>query len=320
MFRHPYLDGADAPPALAEIGLPDLPLLARGKVREIYDLGDRLLIVATDRLSAFDVIMQEPIPGKGIVLSSLSAFWFERLGTIVPNHFLADDPDAWPSELRSQRERLAGRSMLVKRARRLDVECVVRGYLAGSGWAEYRREGTLAGESLPSGILEAGRLPEARFTPTTKEASGHDQPLTRAQLADRLGAELARELEEQSIRLYCAAHDYALERGIIVADTKFEFGLLDGELIQIDEALTPDSSRFWPVASHRPGSTPPSLDKQPVRDHLERLGWDKLPPPPALSDDVVQETAARYLEAFKRLTGPSDGTGELFGWECSGSL
>jgi phosphoribosylaminoimidazole-succinocarboxamide synthase len=304
MYRHPYLDGADPPPALAEIGLTELPLLARGKVREIYDLGDRLLIVATDRLSAFDVVMREPIPGKGIVLSTLSAFWFEQLGGIVPNHFLSDDPDALPPALQAHRERLAGRAMLVRRCQRLDVECVVRGYLAGSGWAEYRQYGTLAGESLPTGLLEAGQLPEARFTPTTKEAEDHDRPLTRAQLADQIGSELARELEEKSIALYTSAHDYALERGIVVADTKFEFGLLDGQVVQIDEALTPDSSRFWPVVEYRPGSSPPSLDKQPVRDHLDATGWDKRPPPPPLAEAVVRETAERYREAFRRLTSP----------------
>jgi phosphoribosylaminoimidazole-succinocarboxamide synthase len=194
--------------------------------------------------------------------------------------------------------------MLVKRAQRLDVECVVRGYLAGSGRAENRRQGPLAGESLPAGLLEASQLPEARFTPTTKAAEGHDQPLTRAELANQIGADLARTLEEESIALYGAAHDYARERGVIVADTKFEFGLLDGEVILIDEALTPDSSRFWPVDSHQPGSTPPSLDKQPVRDYLEATGWDKHPPPPPLAQTVVQATAERYLDAFQRLTGP----------------
>ena len=305
MFRHPYLDGAVAPAALDQIGLTELPLLARGKVREIYDLDDRLLIVATDRLSAFDVIMREPIPGKGIVLSSLSAFWFERLGSIVPNHFLSDDPDSLPAELQTHRDRLAGRAMLVKRCQRLDVECVVRGYLAGSGWDEYRRHGTLAGEPLPPGLLEAAPLPEPRFTPTTKEAEGHDRPLTRAELANSIGAELAGLLEAKSIALYTAAYEYALARGIVVADTKFEFGLLDGELVQIDEALTPDSSRFWPVDGYRPGATPPSLDKQPVRDHLEATDWDKRPPPPPLAAMVVQETAERYREAFRRLTAPS---------------
>jgi phosphoribosylaminoimidazole-succinocarboxamide synthase len=304
MYRHPYLRGGAAPLALGEVNLTELPLLARGKVREIYDLGDRLLIVATDRLSAFDVVMREPIPGKGIVLSSLSAFWFERLGAIVPNHLLSDDPGALPAELAQHRDLLAGRAMLVKRCERLDVECVVRGYLAGSGWAEYRQHGSLAGESMPSGLDEASRLPEARFTPTTKEAEGHDQPLTRAQLADRIGQGLADLLEAKSLALYRAAHDYALERGIIVADTKFEFGLLDGQLLQIDESLTPDSSRFWPAESYRPGTSPPSLDKQPVRDHLEALGWNKRPPPPTLADSVVRETSARYREAFRRLTEP----------------
>jgi phosphoribosylaminoimidazole-succinocarboxamide synthase len=305
MYRHPFLDGGCAPTASGEINLAEIPLLARGKVREIYDLGDQLLIVATDRLSAFDVVMREPIPGKGIVLSTLSAFWLEQLGQIVPNHFLTDDPDAWPAALRPQRGRLAGRAMLVRRCERLDVECVVRGYLAGSGWAEYRRHGTLAGEPLPPDLVEASLLPEARFTPTTKEAEGHDQPLTRPELANRIGRELATLLEEKSILLYSAAHDYALERGIIVADTKFEFGLLDGQLVQIDESLTPDSSRFWPVDGYRPGSSPPSLDKQPVRDHLEVTGWDKLPPPPALAESVVRETSERYREAFRRLTGPA---------------
>jgi phosphoribosylaminoimidazole-succinocarboxamide synthase len=304
MYRHPYLQGGAAPPALTEIGLTEIPLLAQGKVREIYDLGDRLLIVATDRLSAFDVIMQEPIPGKGIVLSSLSTFWFETLGQIVPNHFISDNPDDWPPELSAHRDQLAGRAMLVKRCQRLDVECVVRGYLAGSGWAEYRRSGTLASEPMPAGLLEGSRLPEVRFTPTTKAAEGHDQPLTRAQLADQIGKDLAGRLEALSIALYSRAHDYALERGIIVADTKFEFGLLDGELVQIDESLTPDSSRFWPVDEYQPGRTPPSLDKQPVRDHLDATDWDKRPPPPPLSDAVIRETSERYREAFRRLTGP----------------
>jgi phosphoribosylaminoimidazole-succinocarboxamide synthase len=304
LFRHPFLDGGDAPPALSEIGLIDLPLLASGKVREVYEVWpDRLLFVATDRLSAFDVVMGEPIPGKGIVLSTLSAFWFELLGEIVPNHLISDDPDDWPPELRRHRERLAGRAMLVKRCQRLDVECVVRGYLAGSGWAEYRRGGTLAGEPVAPGLLEASRLPEPRFTPTTKEAEGHDRPLTRAELADRIGAELAHTLEAKSLALYEAARAYALERGIVVADTKFEFGLLDGEVVQIDESLTPDSSRFWPLSGTGRGPTPPSLHKQPVRDHLDATGWDKRPPPPALSEQVVRETSERYREAFRRLVG-----------------
>ncbi len=301
MYRHPFLDGAAAPPALSEIGLTDVPLIGQGKVREIYDLGENLLFVSTDRLSAFDVVMREPIPGKGIVLSSLSAFWFEMLRDLVPNHFVTDDPELFPQEIAHLGERLAGRAMIVKKCQRIDAECVVRGYLAGSGWAEYRQHGTLAGEPLPPGILEAGKLPKLRFTPSTKEAEGHDQPLTRAQLADRIGQELATTLEEKSIALYSAAHEYALKRGIIVADTKFEFGLLNGEVVLIDEALTPDSSRFWPLDGYVPGSTPPSLDKQPIRDALDATGWNKQPPPPPLSEAVVLETSNRYREAFQRL-------------------
>jgi phosphoribosylaminoimidazole-succinocarboxamide synthase len=305
MYRHPFLEGASAPATLAEVDLPGLPMLARGKVRSLYDLGDELLLVASDRLSAFDVILQEPIPGKGIVLSSISAFWFEQLGGLVPNHLISDDPATWPPELAEHADVLAGRAMLVRKCQRLDVECVVRGYLAGSGWTEYRRAGTLAGEPLSVGLVEADRLPEPRFTPTTKEAEGHDQPLTRQELANQLGSELARRLERSSLALYEAAHAHALAHGIIVADTKFEFGLLDGELLQIDESLTPDSSRFWPVDQYRPGSTPPSLDKQPVRDLLEAMGWDKQSPPPPLTPAVVQETSERYREAFRRLATAS---------------
>lgn len=312
MYIHPYLrDGAgpavEAPPGLADVPGVPLPLVARGKVRDVYALDDFLLIVASDRLSAFDVVLREPIPGKGIVLSTMSAFWFERLGGVVPNHLVTDDPGRWPPPLQQAGDRLAGRAMLVHRCARIDVECVVRGYLAGSGWAEYRQHGTLAGEPLPPGLREAERLPEPRFTPSTKEAEGHDRPLTRAELRDMIGAELAATLEEQSLALYVAAHAYALERGIIVADTKFEFGWLggqEGQLLQIDESLTPDSSRFWPLDGYWPGASPPSLDKQPVRDYLDATGWDKRPPAPPLPERVVRETAARYREAFLRLTAP----------------
>ncbi|MCC6176425.1 MAG: phosphoribosylaminoimidazolesuccinocarboxamide synthase [Chloroflexi bacterium] len=305
MIRHPFLDGGEAPPPLGEIGLPELPLLARGKVREIYDLGNRLLLVATDRVSAFDVILPEPIPGKGIVLSSLSAFWFERFRDVVPNHFLSDDPADWPPEVKPHADRLLGRAMLVQRCQRLDVECVVRGYLAGSGWAEYRQQGTLAGEPLPAGLVEAARLPEPRFTPSTKAAKGHDEPITRRHLAEMVGQTLAAHLEELSLLLYRRAHEYALARGIILADTKFEFGLLGDRVLQIDESLTPDSSRFWPAVDYRPGRTPPSLDKQPIRDLLDASGWDRRPPPPHLSAAVVHETSERYREAFRRLAGSS---------------
>lgn len=303
--RHPFLTGGEAPPGAYEVPIPTLNRVSSGKVREIYDLDDQLLLVATDRLSAFDVVMREPIPGKGIVLSTLSAFWFGLLAEIVPNHFVTDDVRAFPASVADLRDVLCGRAMVVKKCDPIRVECVVRGYLAGSGWAEYRRHGTLAGEALPPGLLEASKLPEVRFTPTTKAEEGHDQPMTRAEMANTLGQELASLLEAKSIALYAAAHEYALARGIVVADTKFEFGLLDGQVVQIDESLTPDSSRFWPLDAYRPGSSPPSLDKQPVRDHLERTGWNKLPPPPPLAASVVRETSERYREAFQRLTATS---------------
>ena len=304
MIAHPFIHSvAAAPPAVARLELPGLPLFARGKVREMYDLGEHLLMVATDRLSAFDVVLDEPIPGKGIVLSALSAFWFRRFGGPVPNHFVSDDPEAWPEVVRPFADVLRGRALLVRRCRRVDVECVVRGYLAGAGWAEYRRDGTLGGVPLPSGLREADRLPEPRFTPTTKAEEGHDRPLEHGELVELVGSELAAELERRSLELYTMGAEHARERGVIVADTKFEFGLLDGQLLQIDECLTPDSSRFWPADSHEPGQTPPSLDKQPIRDYLERLGWDKRPPPPPLPPKVVAATTERYREALVRLTG-----------------
>src|SRR5436190_13849531 len=261
MYLHPFLSGAEPPPTLSDVPV-DLPLIARGKVRSLYEVNDLLLVVASDRLSAFDVVLRQPIPGKGIVLSTMSAFWFELLGDVVPNHFVSDDPDLWPQGVIPGADRLAGRAMLVRRCERIDAECVVRGYLAGQGWNEYRRHGTLAGEPLPPGLQEADRLPEPRFTPSTKESEGHDRPLTRVELADMIGSEEAVLLERQSLALYAAAHEHALARGIIIADTKFEFGWCDGELLQIDESLTPDSSRFWPLDRYRPGRTPPSLDKQ----------------------------------------------------------
>jgi phosphoribosylaminoimidazole-succinocarboxamide synthase len=306
VIRHPFLEpGAEAPPALGRIELTDLPLFARGKVREVYDLGDHLLMVATDRLSAFDVVLDEPIPGKGIVLSTLSAFWFERFAREVPNHFVSDDPETWPDEARRHAEILRGRAMLVRRCRRINVECVVRGYLAGAGWAEYTRQRTLAEIPLPLGLLEAEKLPEPVFTPSTKEEHGHDRPISVAEMTDMLGQDLTRELEARSLKLYRLAEEHASSRGIILADTKFEFGLLGDEVVQIDESLTPDSSRFWPADRYEPGSAQPSFDKQPVRDYLESTGWDKRPPPPPLPDDVVRDTSERYREAFLRLTGAS---------------
>jgi len=305
MIRHPFLEPeAPAPPPLVRVDLPDVPLFARGKIREIYDLGEQLLMVASDRLSAFDVVLDEPIPGKGIVLSSLSAFWFERLAGDVPNHFLSDDPDNWPEVVKPYGDILRGRAMLVRRCERINVECVVRGYLVGSGWAEYRQQRTLGGVPLPLGLLEAEQLPEPQFTPTTKEEHGHDQPLTVAQMAELVGQGLTDALQARSLQLYALAAEHARSRGIILADTKFEFGLLDGEIVLIDEMATPDSSRFWPADEYEVGATPPSFDKQPVRDYLEGTGWDKLPPPPQLPPEVIRATTERYREAFLRLVGP----------------
>lgn len=276
----------------------------RGKVRDTYDLGDRLLIVATDRISAFDVVLPNGIPDKGVVLTQLSAFWFEKIEPVVPTHFirLADGSaaDGLPFTLPPE---LVGRAMIVRKAQRVDVECVVRGYLAGSAWAEYRRTGRVCGIPLPEGLREAEQLPEPIFTPTTKAESGHDQPLTYAELVQMVGAEAANVLKLRSLAVYRFAWQYAIERGIIIADTKFEFGWHNGELILIDEVLTPDSSRFWPLAEYEPGHGQPSYDKQPVRDWLEASGWDKQPPAPSLPPTVVADTAARYRRVFALLTG-----------------
>jgi len=269
------------------------PLYRRGKVREMYDLGDdRLLMVASDRVSAFDVVMDDPIPGKGAVLTALSRFWFEHTAELVPNHLL---PDAPPADVYD-------RALVVRRAERIDVECVVRGYLAGSGWAEYRRFGTLAGEPLPAGLVEAQQLPEPRFTPATKAESGHDQNISRVQLREMVGSAVADALEVASLKLYAAGAEHARRRGVILADTKFEFGWCDDKLILIDEALTPDSSRYWPLAEYRQGGPQPSFDKQFLRDFLESSGWNKEPPPPRLPAWVIDGTAARYAEALRRLT------------------
>jgi phosphoribosylaminoimidazole-succinocarboxamide synthase len=282
-----------------------LPNVAhRGKVRDTYDLGDRLLIVATDRISAFDVVLPEGIPDKGAILTQLSAFWFERVDSVVPTHFLrladgspADDlPFALPPAL-------IGRSTIVRRAERVDVECVVRGYLAGSGWSDYQRDGRVCGIRLPPDLIESQQLPDPIFTPTTKAASGHDEPMTYDQLVELVGASAANVLKLRSLAIYRYAWQYAIERGIIIADTKFEFGYVDGELILIDEVLTPDSSRFWPLAQYEPGHGQPSLDKQGVRDWLSASGWNKQPPAPHLPPEVVAETAERYREAYRRLTG-----------------
>ncbi|HEX7171041.1 MAG TPA: phosphoribosylaminoimidazolesuccinocarboxamide synthase [Candidatus Limnocylindria bacterium] len=285
-----------------------LPLVHRGKVRETYEVDDRhLLLVATDRLSAFDVVFDQPIPDKGAVLTRLSAWWFEQLAHLGRSHFVGADPADLPDEARAPE--LASRSMLVRRADRVDAECVVRGYLAGSGWAEYRRDGTVCGHPLPAGLREADRLPEPIFTPSTKAEVGHDENISREQLADLVGGDLARELEERSIALYGEGARRAAEVGLILADTKFEFGWIDGELAVIDEVLTPDSSRFWDAAAYAPGSSPQSFDKQFVRDFVAASGWDKEPPAPELPDEVIRGTRDRYVAAFERLTGRS--------WEAS---
>jgi phosphoribosylaminoimidazole-succinocarboxamide synthase len=291
-----------------------LPGLAhRGKVRDTYDLGDRLLIVATDRISAFDVVLPTGIPDKGRVLTQLSAFWFEKIGDVVPTHFIrvADGTpaDGLPYPLPPE---LVGRSMIVHKAARVDVECVVRGYLAGSAWAEYRRSGRVCGIRLEPGLVESQQLPEPIFTPTTKAETGHDEPLTYEQLVELVGATAANVLKLRSLAVYRFAWQYAIERGIIIADTKFEFGYRDGELILIDEVLTPDSSRFWPLDQFQPGRGQPSFDKQGVRDWLVASGWNREPPAPPLPLEVVAETTARYREAYRRLTGselpPAAGT------------
>jgi len=287
---------------LLRTSIEGLPLVHRGKVRETYAVGDdRLLLVATDRLSAFDVVFGQPIPDKGRLLTQLSAWWFRRLAALGPTHFLSTDPADLPSQARTPE--LAGRSTLARRAERIDAECVVRGYLAGSGWAEYRASGMVGGHSLPSGLREADRLPEPIFTPSTKAEVGHDENITRQQLAEQVGAELAQELEERSLAIYRAGAERAAEVGLILADTKFEFGWIDGQVALIDEVLTPDSSRFWEVERYRPGASPPSFDKQYVRDFVANSGWNKEPPAPALPDEVIAGTRDRYATAFERLTG-----------------
>jgi phosphoribosylaminoimidazole-succinocarboxamide synthase len=287
---------------LTQSQIPELSLVHRGKVRDTYEVDtDHLLLVASDRLSAFDVVFDQPIPDKGRVLTRLSTYWFGRLAGLGPTHFVAADPDRLPEAARTAE--LAGRTMLVRRAERIDAECVVRGFLAGSGWAEYRRDGTVSGHRIRGGLREAERLPEPIFTPSTKAEVGHDENISREQLADLVGAELARDLEERSIALYLAGARRAEEAGLILADTKFEFGWIDGELALIDEVLTPDSSRFWDADLYAPGGSPPSFDKQYVRDFVAASGWNKEPPAPALPDDVIAGTRDRYVTAYERLSG-----------------
>lgn len=288
-------------PVVSQTDFPGLKLRARGKVRDIYELGDRLLIVATDRLSAFDVVLPTPIPGKGRVLTQLSMFWFEKLADIVPHHVISAKD--FSGELAPYRDSLDGRAMLVRRAEPIPIECVVRGYLSGSGWKEYQKTGAVCGIPLTAGLRESDRLPEPIFTPSTKAITGHDENIPFEETVARVGRPLAERLRDTSLAIYRRAAEYAAARGIIIADTKFEFGLIGEQFIWIDEALTPDSSRFWPGDQYAPGKPQPSFDKQYVRDYLERIGWNKQPPAPALPPDVVARTRDKYREAYQRITG-----------------
>src|SRR5271157_5954 len=296
-----FVNASSAAKVIRETDFPGLAPAARGKVRDIYDLGDRLLIVATDRLSAFDVVMPTPIPDKGRVLTQLSLFWFNLLKDVIPNHVVSTTE--FPAPFDQHKDELAGRSMVVKKTKPLPIECVARGYLSGSGWKEYQATSKICGISLPPGLRESDKLPEVIFTPATKAASGHDENIPFERAAEMLGKELAEKVRNVTLEIYRRASAYAAPRGILLADTKFEFGLLNGELIWIDEALTPDSSRFWPAAEYKPGGPQPSFDKQFVRDYLERIQWPKTPPGPDLPPDVVAATRAKYREAYRILVG-----------------
>jgi len=286
-----------------ETNFDGLTLARRGKVRDVYDLGSQLLIVATDRISAFDYVLGSGIPDKGKVLTQLSAFWFDHIGDMVPHHVVAVDVDRFPAVTRPFRDVLRGRSMVVRKTEPLPVECVARGYLSGSGWKDYQRTGAVCGIPLAPGLRESDRLPSAIFTPATKAETGHDENISEAEAAAIVGPSVAARLHEVTLALYARGVDHAATQGIIIADTKFEFGMADGQLVLIDEVLTPDSSRFWPSDRYEPGKAQPSFDKQFVRDHLETIGWDKRPPVPSLPDDVIMRTREKYLEAYRRLTG-----------------
>jgi len=287
-------------PVILETSLPGLPV-RRGKVRDIYDLGDRLLLVSTDRISAFDWVLPSGIPDKGRVLTQIAAFWFDLLEE--PHHLITTDIDQMKLPPEADRQLLAGRSSLVRKTEVVPIECVVRGYLAGSGWRQYLESGTVCGIPLPDGLSESSRIDEPLFTPAIKAESGHDENISFERMVDMVGADLAEELRRRSIEIFSRGSAYALERGIIIADTKFEWGKIDGRLILIDEVLTPDSSRFWPASQYRPGRSQPSFDKQFVRDWLSATDWDKNSPPPALPDDVVAKTRQKYIDAYERLTG-----------------
>ena len=291
---------------VVQTSFPDVKLVRRGKVRDVYAVdGDTLLIVATDRISAFDVVLPNAIPEKGRVLTALTLFWLDLIRDIVPNHLITADVARYPAPLRRYAAELEGRSMLVRRAEVVPFECVARGYLAGSGWKEYQKTGAVCGIPLPAGLREAEKLPRPIFTPATKAEAGHDINVSEAEMAKSLGAELTARLKQLTLAVYTRAADYAATRGIIIADTKFEFGRAGGEIILVDEVLTPDSSRFWPASEYVAGMSPPSFDKQYVRDYLETLTWNKQPPAPPLPPEVVRRTTEKYLEAYRLLTGKS---------------
>ena len=292
----------NAPPLL-ESKLPGIKLWKRGKVRDVYEVGDKLLLIATDRLSAFDVVLPSGIPGKGVLLTQMSLFWFELLKDVVPHHVVSADVSDYPDELKPFRDQLEGRSMLVQKTDVLPIECVVRGYIVGSGWKDYKKTGAICGIALPAGLRESDRLEPPIFTPATKAETGHDENISFETMIETVGPDRAAEARRVSLEIYERARAHAEARGIIVADTKFEFGIRDGRLIWIDEALTPDSSRFWPRDAYAPGRSQPSFDKQFVRDYLETLDWDKLPPGPELPPEVVARTVEKYVEAFERLRG-----------------
>ena len=290
-------------PILLATDYKELKLFRRGKVRDVYDLGDRLLIVSSDRISCFDVVLPSGIPYKGKVLTALSLFWFDFIKGIVPHHLITADVNEYPKELQKYKKELQGRSMLVLKTKPLPVECVVRGYLSGSGWKEYKEKQSVCGIKLPEGLKESDKLSTIIFTPSTKENKGHDINVDQKYVEMQIGKEIADKISRLSIEIYSVASDYALKKGIIIADTKFEFGLCNNDLVLIDEILTPDSSRFWPKEHYKPGQGQPSFDKQFVRDYLETLDWDKNPPAPKLPEDIIKKTSEKYLDAYKKLTG-----------------
>ena len=290
--------------AIKDTDFPNLTVVTRGKVRDIYEVEGHLLIVATDRVSAFDVVMDDPVPDKGKILNQISVFWFEKLSSIIDNHFITADPDEYPESCKPYRDSLEGRSMLVHKAEPLPAECIVRGYLSGSGWLEYKARGSVSGIPLPQGLEESAQLPEPIFTPSTKAAPGtHDENITFEDVVGMIGKEMAEEIKRASLQLYQYGRDYAAHRGIIIADTKFEFGIVNDRLMLIDEVMTPDSSRFWPLADYSSGKVQKSFDKQFLRDYLNGLDWPKGPPPPRLPQEIIQTTRDKYLEVLERLTG-----------------